>query len=166
MAGMDRVLSLDHRRRYWPHLRRWLLVGVAATVAAVVGIALVRSKEVVVLPPAGNCRLDKTPCRATLTDGSILTLDLGPRPINPKAPLNVAVGIAGSAPTQIEASLRGVTMNMGVHEIALTQTSEGKFRATGSLPVCTSGRMAWEVTLRVTSGRLVYLLPFEFESGG
>lgn len=164
MPGMDGVLSLG---RGWRELPRSLVrAGIGAIVLAI-GVALLFSRppEVVRLTPPYDCRLELAACRAEFAPGAALTLDVAPRPIGPNAPLTIGVQLAGIDVRHIEASFRGVNMNMGVHELELQPAGGGEFRGSTTLPVCVSGRMSWELTLRLTSGRQIYLLPVRFDSG-
>lgn len=166
MPGMDSVLSPGRGWRELPRLL-WRVGTAGGAILLTMGAALLfnRPPEVVRFTPPKDCRLELAACRVEFAPGAALTLDVAPRPISPNAPLTIAVQLAGIDARHIEASFRGVDMNMGVHELELQPAGEGEFRGSTTLPVCVSGRMSWEITLRLTSGRQIYLLPVRFDSG-
>lgn len=166
MPGMDSVLSLGRGRRASARsLWRAGAGGAALLLLTGAALFLTRPPEVVKLAPPSDCRLEQAACRADIAPGAALTLDFSPRPMSPKAPFTISMQLTGLEAGQVEASFRGTNMNMGVHELELEPAGKGEFRGSTTLPVCVSGRMSWEITLRMRSGRQIYLLPVRFDSG-
>lgn len=118
------------------------------------------------LPLVAHCRLDRQACAAALPEGGRLEVALEPRPVPSSAPLRVSVGIDGLPAERVEVRFQGVDMNMGEHRLALAALGGGRFAGDTSLPVCVTGRMVWQATILVESGRRHISVPFRFESGG
>lgn len=117
------------------------------------------------LPLVEPCRLDREACSASLPDGGRLEMRLEPRPVPSAGPMRVIVTTEGLRADRVEVGFTGVDMNMGLHLLPLAV--EGDFRHVGetTLPVCVTGRMVWQATVRLEVGRKDISVPFRFESG-
>lgn len=118
------------------------------------------------LPLVEHCRLDRQDCAIALPGGGRLEFALDPRPVPTSAPLRVSVGVGGLPAERVAVSFQGVDMNMGVHQLPLKALGGGRFAGETTLPVCVTGRMVWQATVLVESGRTNITVPFRFESGG
>lgn len=117
------------------------------------------------LPPVEGCRLDRQPCAIVLPDGGRLEVELAPRPVPTAAPVRVVVVLSGAQADRVEVDFQGVEMNMGLHRLALDGRGGGRFAGETNLPVCVTGRMVWQATVRIERGRKEIAVPFRFESG-
>ena len=111
-----------------------------------------------------NCDLHKRACAARLPDGGRIELSITPRPIPMIAPLQVEVKTAGLEATKVEVDFAGVDMNMGYNRPELAPSGSGKFASEAMLPVCVTGKMAWQATVIVETGRQRIAAPFRFNS--
>lgn len=117
------------------------------------------------LPLVEHCRLDRQVCLADLPDGGRLEIALEPRPVPTSATLRVSVSVGGLPVERAEVNFQGVDMNMGLHRLPLEAAGNGRFAGETTLPVCVTGRMVWQATVLVESGRKNISVPFRFESG-
>ncbi len=125
---------------------------------------LLPKADVTVSPPAG-CDLQAGACDARLPDGGQLRLALSPRPLRPAVPLEVAVDIEGGGADRVAVDFAGVDMAMGYHRPVLASVGPGRFAGQVTLPVCVTGRMRWQATVLVESGRTRTAIPFRFDTG-
>jgi hypothetical protein len=77
----------------------------------------------------------------------------------------VTVEIDGMAAEKVSVDFAGVSMNMGFNRPALERTTSWRFSGQAILPVCVTGRMTWQATVLVESGRQRIAIPFRFEAG-
>jgi hypothetical protein len=96
--------------------------------------------------------------------GGRIELSIAPRPIPMVAPLVVEVKLAGIAPAKVEVDFAGVDMNMGFNRPELAAAGPGLFRSEAMLPVCVTGKMAWQATVIVEADRQRIAAPFRFNS--
>ena len=92
------------------------------------------------------CDLHTSTCEVTLKDGSLLSLDIEPKTIPLMKPLQFRVTSNIDLPS-IEIKLFATNMNMGLHTIALKQTSKGVYEGEGMLPTCVVGNMIWQANV-------------------
>lgn len=111
-----------------------------------------------------GCDLHKRACAATVPGGGRIELSIAPRPIPMVAPLQVEVTTAGLEPVKVEVDFAGVDMNMGYNRPELAAAGPGRFASEAMLPVCVTGKMAWQATVIVESGRQRIAAPFRFNS--
>jgi hypothetical protein len=115
--------------------------------------------------PDPGCNLQQTVCSAPLPQGGRLRFSVSPRPIQVVEPLTVAVEIDGVAAEKVSVDFAGVSMNMGFNRPALERTAPGRFSGQAILPICVTGRMTWQATVLIESGRQRIAVPFRFEAG-
>lgn len=144
-----------------------LIVFLALTILVVLGqrfgpSLLAPGETSLAVDPA--CNLQQGPCAASLPEGGRLELSITPRPLLPLKPLTVEVAITGPRPQQVEIEFTGVEMSMGLNRVVLVGGADGRFGGTANLPVCTTGRMLWQATVRIDSGGRQFALPFRFYS--
>lgn len=119
----------------------------------------------VMLPPVEGCRLDRQTCATSLPEGGVLEMTLAPRPVPSSAPVQVMVVLRGLQPDKVAVDFQGVEMNMGLHRLPLADRGGGRYAGETTLPVCVTGKMVWQATVRLEAGRKDILVPFRFESG-
>ena len=119
----------------------------------------------VLLPLVEGCRLDRQTCSTALPEGGVLEMSLEPRPVPSSAPVQVSVVLRGLQPDKVEVDFQGVEMNMGLHRLPLVDKGGGRFGGETTLPVCVTGKMVWQATVRLEAGRKDISVPFRFESG-
>lgn len=121
--------------------------------------------DISVMPESG-CDLQQAACGATLPDGRRLELELLPRPVPMGGPFAATVVLSGHSATSVSVDFAGVEMNMGLNRYVLTADGNGRYRGNVTLPVCVSGRMLWQATVLVETGRQRLAVPFRFAAGG
>jgi len=144
-------------------------------VAAILGIILIAvigyKLSPLLLPKADvsatvepGCDLHRRACAAQVPGGGRIELSIAPRPIPMVTPLQVEVATAGLEPVKVEVDFAGVDMNMGYNRPELAAVGPGRFASEAMLPVCVTGKMAWQATVIVESGRQRIAAPFRFNS--
>jgi hypothetical protein len=153
------------------NLNKKILMDVAA-ILGIVLIAVVGYKLSPLLLPKADvsatvepgCDLHKRACTATVTGGGRIELSIAPRPIPMVMPLQVEVKTSGLEAAKVEVDFAGVDMNMGFNRPELAAAGPGLFQAEAMLPVCVTGKMAWQATVIVEAGRQRIAAPFRFNS--
>lgn len=113
--------------------------------------------------PTSSCDLGKQACVATLPDGGQLEFSIEPRPIPSLKPLQLQATIRGSKVRRVEVDLAGTDMKMGFNRPVLEERN-GRYSGLASLPVCVTGKMAWQATVLVETGKQLVAIPFRFEA--
>ena len=116
------------------------------------------------IKPASGCNLHKQACHADLPDGGRIELSITPHPIPVARPLQISASISGLVANTVEIDFAGVDMAMGFNRKILTAESAGRHVGGTVLPVCVTGRMAWQATLLVETDRQRIAVPFLFEA--
>lgn len=125
---------------------------------------LLMPKADVVATPDSGCDLNRSPCGATLPEGGRVVFALTPRPVQVTTPLTAEVTLEGVTAERVAVDFAGVSMNMGFNRPQLAG-KENRFAGEAMLPVCVTGRMAWQATVLVDTGRARIAAPFVFEAG-
>ena len=125
---------------------------------------LLLPKADVTANPDPACNLQQDTCSAVLPGGH-LRFTLTPHPIPLTAPLQMLVELEGIDAKTVVVDFAGVSMNMGFNRPALALLDAGRFTGQALLPVCVTGRMIWQVTVLVETGRTRIAVPFRFEAG-
>jgi hypothetical protein len=126
---------------------------------------LLMPKADVTTNPDPGCDLHQAACTAPLPAGGKVTFALTPRPIPVTTPLEMRVDLEGIAADKVSVDFAGVSMNMGFNRPALTAAGGGQFAGQATLPVCVTGRMTWQATVLIETGRTRLAVPFRFEAG-
>lgn len=116
--------------------------------------------------PMSTCDLGQTPCTIALPGGGQVEVAISPHPIPSLKPLKFLAIASGAEVRKIEMDFTGVDMKMGYNRPLLENLGDGRFSGQASLPVCITGKMPWEVTVLIESGRTVIAAPFRFEAEG
>jgi len=124
---------------------------------------LLPKADITIAPPPG-CDLHAAACHAALPDGGQVVLSITPRPIPVVKPLQLEVTVEGIQADRVQVDFAGVEMNMGYNRPTLASIGPGRFAASATLPVCVTGRMIWQATVLLESGRRRLAIPFRFES--
>lgn len=112
-----------------------------------------------------GCDLHAGACAAALPGGGRLRFALTPRPIAAAAPLQASVEIEGATASRVAIDFAGIDMNMGYYRPTLAPAGAGRFSGAAMLPVCVTGRMAWQATVLVETAGTRIAVPFRFEAG-
>lgn len=115
--------------------------------------------------PELGCDLQAGDCAAPLPAGGRLRFSLTPRPIPVTAPLTMTVEIEGAEADKVAVDFAGVSMNMGFNRPQLDRVAPGRFTGQATLPVCVTGRMTWQATVLIETGRTRIAVPFRFDAG-
>jgi len=140
-----------------------------ALVAALVVTVLVKSMlfappRFTALPLDETCSLSDGVCAVSLPDGGRLEFTLAPRPVPLLKPLNLELRIAGSSARAVEVDFTGVNLAMAFNRAHLSADGAGRYDGQASLPLCSSGRMKWNATVRLEDGKRKIYVPFRFET--
>lgn len=152
--------------------RRKLLVDMLILLALVVlgaagyKLAPLLTPQTDVSLPMSPCDLGKTPCTIVLPGGGQVEVSIAPHPIPSLKPLKLQAVVNGAEVRKIEMDFAGVDMKMGYNRPQLENLGDGRFSGQASLPVCITGKMPWEMTVLIESGRTVIAAPFRFEAEG
>lgn len=138
-----------------------LALAIGAAVAA--KFLLAPPGEVTATAPLNtNCDLQKGPCSSDLPGGGRVELTITPRPIPLLEPLRLSVKVQGMEARTVEIDFTGVDMNMGYNRPQLQRDDNGRFSGQTTLPVCITGRMAWQAVVVVTNSKAKVAAPFRF----
>jgi len=122
---------------YYPHLSRWLHRDLA---------------HAIVLDADRACNPVGKVC--TVGDGTLtITLRLGDS-VQPLTPFPVLVSLAGKAATKVSkvtVYFTMVNMDMGFNRVDLSRREDGTWQGQALLPVCSTRRRDWRVTVEVAS---------------
>jgi hypothetical protein len=138
----------------------------ALALIAVVGYKyspLLLPKADLELKPEAGCNLNLGPCRTTFSGGSI-ELAIDPRPVPVVRPMQVVATVTGVEPSKVEIDFAGVTMNMGYNRVTLDAGPDGRYSGQATIPVCITGRMAWQATLMIEAPGQRISVPFLFDA--
>jgi hypothetical protein len=116
--------------------------------------------------PMSTCDLGQTPCTIDLPGGGQVEVSIAPHPIPSLKPLKLQAVASGVDVRKIEMDFTGVDMKMGYNRPLLENLGDGRFSGQANLPVCITGKMPWEMTVLIESGRTVIAAPFRFEAEG
>ncbi len=115
------------------------------------------------IEPDPACDVQKTPCSVAVPELGVLKFSVGTQPIPLVKPFPVMVDMPGAAKVEIDFS--GVDMDMGYNRPLLQEAADGVFKGEATLPVCVTGRMTWQATVLVETGRTRIAVPFRFVTG-
>lgn len=127
--------------------------------------------EANVLVVQGECDLSHTPCLAQDKLGHELSISLSPRPVPLLEAVLIEVTVKGMGSLRAaQASIEGLNMYMGIQLIPLvigsakrsSNPSHQRLTGTLTLPVCTSRKMDWRMTLvlQTNTGQHRAVFPF------
>ena len=108
------------------------------------------------------CDLTAGPCSAHFGDGSTITFSISPPTPAANQPLRLTVEASGQAPENVNVTLQGKHMNMGLISAPLLDIGHGFFAGDTSLPMCVRDSMTWTATVISDSPRGRYRAGFEF----
>ena len=143
-----------------------ILIAVIVLGAAGYWLAPLLLPKTDVVLPLSACNLNAGPCTIELPSGGTVEVAIDPRPIPALKTLRLLAIEKGAKVDKIEIDFAGVDMKMGYNRPLLENLGEGRFAGQGNLPVCISGKMPWEATVLIESGRTVIAAPFRFDAEG
>lgn len=138
-----------------------LILAIAAAVGAKLWLAS-QPATTVTIPLNTACDLQAGPCASATPGGGRIELTIEPRPIPLLRPLHLTVKVEGLDARSVEVDFIGVDMNMGYNRPVLKQEDGGSFSGQTTLPVCITGRMAWQASVLVTTDNTRLAAPFRF----
>lgn len=107
--------------------------------------AYIKRESLSYTPPLA-CELNSQDCALNLKDGSILEVGVEPKQILPLQKAKFRVKNIGAK--SVSAVVRGLNMEMGVHEYKFTKVADSLFEADILLPSC-SIDMKWQIDVFV-----------------
>lgn len=111
-----------------------------------------------------GCDLHRGPCAARFADGSILQVDVTPRPIPLVTPLIIEVRLADMNAEAVEIDFHSPDMYMGYNRRPLAAQGDGRYTGRAVLPVCVRDRMRWQLQVTVRSPKGARGARFDFET--
>jgi len=108
--------------------------------------SFIKKQNVSYTPPL-DCELNQKECAVALKDGSILLVSAEPKVILPLQKTEFRVKNIGAK--EVKAVVRGLNMEMGVHEYKFHQKDDDEFTASIMLPSC-SIDMKWQIDVFVS----------------
>lgn len=96
-----------------------------------------------------NCDIQHQPCTRQIS-GTIVTLDIQPRPVKAMKDLIFEVQIKNAdltRPPMIDLSMPG--MKMGRNQVTMKMTAKGVYQGTGIIVRCPSGKTVWQATVNL-----------------
>jgi hypothetical protein len=141
------------------------IIALVVAIGAAVGAKLwLRPNPATTVGAALNtsCDLHAGPCASDIPGGGRIELSIEPRPIPLLRPLRLAVRVEGLDARVVEIDFTGVDMNMGYNRPELKRESGNRFTGQATLPVCITGRMAWQASVLVTTDKIRVAAPFRF----
>lgn len=142
-----------------------ILLALAALGVAGYKLAPLLNPKTDITLPLSNCNLAVQTCLTALPDGSQLEFSIEPRPIPSLKPLKLQATLKGGEARKIEVDFAGTDMKMGYNR-PLLESSNGRFNGQAHLPVCVTGKMAWDSTVLIETGQARIAIPFRFETFG
>lgn len=137
----------------------------ALAVAVLVKSMLFAPPKFTALPLDETCNLSGGVCTVRLPDGGRLEFALGPQPVPLLKPLNLELRVEGSKARALEVDFSGVNLAMAFTRAHLSRNDSGAFGGEATLPLCSTGRMAWNATVLLEDGKRKIYAPFRFETG-
>ena len=125
---------------------------------------LLLSQAELTIAPSPGCDLNRQACAAELPGGGRLEMEITPRPIPLVKPLQVSVRLSGITADKLEIDFAGRSMSMGYNRQPLVADAPGRYLGQAMLPVCVTGRMAWQATLVIDSAGQKIAIPFLFDA--
>lgn len=141
------------------------IVALALAIATTVGARLWLAADpsaTVTAPLDTACDLQAGPCSSAIPGGGRIKLSIAPHPIPLLRPIKLAVTVEGLDARMVEVDFVGVDMNMGYNRHPLKAQNDGQYTGEATLPVCITGRMAWQASVIVTTGKIKAVAPFRF----
>lgn len=135
----------------------------ALVVVAVAKLFYLAPSKPLSLPLAAACDLSLSACAIPLPDGGSLEIELGekPVPLLERFPLRATVSDSRWQPVEVD--FTGVNIPMAfVRAYLKSAPGEGEYAAHSALPMCATGRMEWQATVRLEKQGRQMLAPFRF----
>ncbi len=111
-----------------------------------------------------SCDLHKEACSIELKDGSIITLDITPKPIPLMKPIRLHVETQNIDINSLKLKVFATNMNMGLIEKSLKKLRKGSYEVNITLPSCIVGGMIWDVNIIANKPTKSLGAVFEFQT--
>lgn len=141
------------------------LVGLLLTLLAlVVAYKLTRPPPVVPVTdlPVARCDLQREPCQLSLPDGELLEVSIASHPVRPNQPFTLTARSQNATLQPLAVAIHGIEIDMGSAAKAFEPDETGGYRVETSLPICTVGRMTWELSVTLQAGNRHLRWPLRF----
>lgn len=126
------------------------LIGFLLTLLALVvawKLAVPRTAPAIPTLPAATCNLQREDCQLALGDNGRVDLRIPGRPIVPNQPFVIEASVAGGDVRLLEVEVQGVEVDIGTPPTAFASAENGTYRTQLNLPLCTTSRMNWQMTV-------------------
>ncbi len=157
--NVTRMPEKSPTQRYWPIVIGLVLLGLSAILAHTYRQPLLSKiygerEATPVAPP--TCDLNQQACPlpiiTPIMSEAAWTFDIAPRPIPLNSPLTFTLTppdqtLPTNRPLAVWLDLTGDDMDMGLIRVPMTQTPDGRWIGTGSIPICVTGQMRWRASL-------------------
>ncbi|MFK5882249.1 MAG: hypothetical protein QM482_08530 [Sulfurospirillum sp.] len=111
-----------------------------------------------------SCDLHKKACSITLGDGSVITLDITPRPIPLMKPIRIHITTKNINLDKLDLKVFATNMNMGLIEKSLKRVKKDTYEGEITLPMCIVGNMIWDVNIIANEPSSSLGAVFEFQT--
>ena len=147
------------------------LIGLLLTLLALVvawKLAVPRAAPAIPTLPAAACDLQREDCQLALGKNIRVDLRIPGRPIVPNQPFVIEASVAGGDVRLLEVEVQGVEVDIGSPPTVFAIADDGTYRTQLNLPLCTTSRMTWQMTvLLLIDGRYrKWPLRFQTETVG
>lgn len=126
------------------------LIGVLLTLLVLViawKLAVPRTVPAIPTLPLAACDLQRESCHLTLGDNARVDLHIPGRPIVPNQPFVIEANAAGGDVRLLEVDVQGIEVDIGTPPTTFASIENGAYRTQLTLPLCTSSRMTWQMTV-------------------
>ncbi len=114
-----------------------------------------------------DCNLHMSACEASFSEGGKITFSINPHPIKPLKPLDLRVKVENISAEKVYVNFEGIDMYMGFYRPELVSQENNPtghlFKGQATLSVCTLDKMFWQATVIISTGKGLYVAPFQFE---
>jgi hypothetical protein len=143
------------------------LIGLLLTLLALVvawKLAVPRTVPAIPTLPPTACDLQREGCRLTLGDNARVDLRIPGRPIVPNQPFVIEANVAGGNVRLLEVEVRGIEVDIGSPPTTFASAEDGAYRTQLNLPLCTTSRMTWQMTVLLMIDGRYQRWPLQFHT--
>ena len=115
------------------------------------GTLLKQSESYFEVVEASACHLKEAPCIIDFPKGGQVTLAIKPKDFPTLVPIEVAIQLVDLPQVaSVRIKLKGIDMDMGPNNTALTMLAEGRYGGNIIIPICTQSTMQWQAQVILT----------------
>lgn len=92
-----------------------------------------------------DCNLQTDDCSIRFSDGTVVTLNITPKPVSALVPLDFDIKTSKDTFSKLSIQVTGISMDMGNTQFPIQKASVQRFTGEGILPICTQSTMLWRI---------------------